>query len=312
MLHGTRSASPDDNPAASDHLDALFGAAGPGPARAGARFTAEAFTLAFEASPDGTQSNAAIGALSAAEEEAEAAILARLDRTVSLHCEDRPLSDAMDDLAVAAGVKIRLDYVALEDASIGPDTPVNCELSALTLRSALRYCLGKMDLTFVVKNEMILITTPEKAGNELITRVYPVRDLVLWRRGDETLENYQQLIDVVTATIAPTTWDEVGGPGAIHEFRHSAAIVISQTREVHEQVASLLTAVRRARDVQRISVPGAPARAACVVPPRSPRRTKWCRPRGTSPALPPAGCSPASTIDGGPARSVLKASFRPP
>ena len=31
--------------------------------------------------------------------------------------------------------------------------------------------------------------------------------------------NFQQLIDLITATIAPTTWDEVGGPGAIHEFR---------------------------------------------------------------------------------------------
>ena len=66
-----------------------------------------------------------------------------------------------------------------------------------------------------------------------------MRDLVTWRRSNETYENYQQLIDLVTATIAPTTWDEVGGPGAIHEIRTAAAIVISQTREVHEQIASL-------------------------------------------------------------------------
>jgi hypothetical protein len=30
---------------------------------------------------------------------------------------------------------------------------------------------------------------------------------------------FDQLIELITTTIAPTTWDEVGGPGAIHEFR---------------------------------------------------------------------------------------------
>ena len=34
-----------------------------------------------------------------------------------------------------------------------------------------------MDLTYVIKNEVLMITTPEKAGNELVTKVYPVADL---------------------------------------------------------------------------------------------------------------------------------------
>ena len=67
----------------------------------------------------------------------------------------------------------------LEEASIGIDTPVTRSLKGITLRSALRLMLGAMDLTYVIKDEVLLITTPDKASNELATKVYPVADLVL-------------------------------------------------------------------------------------------------------------------------------------
>jgi hypothetical protein len=45
-----------------------------------------------------------------------------------------------------------------------------------------------------------------------------INEMVPGGQGGQQV-NFQQLIDLITATIAPTTWDEVGGPGAIHEFR---------------------------------------------------------------------------------------------
>jgi hypothetical protein len=210
---------------------------------------------------------------------AEARILRSLETPVSVEFEDRPLIEVIQYFSGSMGVSMRIDERSLEDASIAADTPVSCDFQSITLRSALRSMLGRLDLTYVIKNEMLIVTTPEKAGNELITRVYLVRDLVVQVSGDRSYHAYQQLIDLVTATIAPTTWDEVGGPGAIHEFRPAMAVVISQTREVHEQVVELLESVRRARDIQHVpydsgSVPrtgrplSAPVQAEFIEPAR--------------------------------------------
>jgi hypothetical protein len=200
---------------------------------------------------------------------AEAHILRSLDTSVSFDFHEQPLQEVVEYFSSLTNLEIQMDIKALEDASIGADTPVTGALSSVTLRSALRSLLGALDLTYVIKNEVLLITTPEKAGNELITRVYLVRDLVVVRTGDRVFHNYAQLIDLITATIAPTTWDEVGGPGAIHEFRHSAALVVSTTREVHEQIEPLLEGLRQARDLQHMPYdsPAAPHRSQRSAPP---------------------------------------------
>ncbi len=62
--------------------------------------------------------------------------------------------------------------------------------------------------------------------------------------------DFDSLIDLITTTIAPTTWDEVGGPGSIAEFRTNLSLVISQTQEIHEQIADLLSQLRRLQDLQ--------------------------------------------------------------
>ncbi len=38
-------------------------------------------------------------------------------------------------------------------------------------------------------------------------------------RGGNQMADFKSLIDLVTSTIAPTSWDEVGGPGSVAEFR---------------------------------------------------------------------------------------------
>ena len=39
--------------------------------------------------------------------------------------------------------------------------------------------LKELDLTYVIRDEVLKITTPEEAENELLTKVYPVADLVM-------------------------------------------------------------------------------------------------------------------------------------
>src|SRR6185437_2413395 len=62
--------------------------------------------------------------------------------------------------------------------------------------------------------------------------------------------DFDSLIELITGTIAPTTWSEVGGAGAIKQFATNLSLVISQTQEVHEEIADLLEQLRRLQDLQ--------------------------------------------------------------
>lgn len=62
--------------------------------------------------------------------------------------------------------------------------------------------------------------------------------------------DFDSLIELITSTIAPETWEEVGGPGAIQGFETNLSLVVSQTQEIHEQIADLLEQLRRLQDLQ--------------------------------------------------------------
>ncbi len=68
--------------------------------------------------------------------------------------------------------------------------------------------------------------------------------------GGAGMADFGSLIDLITSTIQPTTWDEVGGPGSIKEFATNLSLVISQTQDVHEEIVDLLEQLRRMQDLQ--------------------------------------------------------------
>ena len=62
--------------------------------------------------------------------------------------------------------------------------------------------------------------------------------------------DFQSLIDLIQNTVAPQSWNTVGGSGAIQPFQTNLSIVVSQTQEVHEEIADLLEQLRRLQDLQ--------------------------------------------------------------
>src|SRR6185295_1772005 len=63
--------------------------------------------------------------------------------------------------------------------------------------------------------------------------------------------DFDSLIDLITATVANETWAEGGaGSAEIRPFPTNLSLVISQTQEVHEQIADLLQQLRRLQDLQ--------------------------------------------------------------
>ncbi len=112
---------------------------------------------------------------------AEEKIFAELDKTTELDFDETTLEDAVDIIKEQHnGINIVIDAGALDLAGVSAsDETVSQVIEGITLRSALRLVLKTLDLTYVVKDEVLLITTIEEAEQQLITKVYPVGDLVL-------------------------------------------------------------------------------------------------------------------------------------
>jgi type II secretory pathway component GspD/PulD (secretin) len=66
-----------------------------------------------------------------------------------------------------------------------------------------------------------------------------------------TLE--ESLIQLITHTVAPQSWSDMGGPGTIDYNPMTMALVVNQTPDIQDQVADLLAALRRLQD-QEVSV----------------------------------------------------------
>jgi hypothetical protein len=92
------------------------------------------------------------------------------------------LEDAIDFIRRVSGANIHVNWRALEGAGVSRKTLISMQLSDVPMRTVLRTMLrqasGENQLTFYVDENVIEITTREIADSELITRVYPVEDLV--------------------------------------------------------------------------------------------------------------------------------------
>jgi hypothetical protein len=158
--------------------------------------------------------------------------------------EEQPLQLALEQLMEAYQLPIQLDYAALEDAGMTRDEPVTIDIKDMSLRSALRLILNQRQLTYVIENEVLMVTTPEAADDELVACVYNVSDIV---GSDPKGVELRELADTIKSVVHPVAWSSsINSPGEINRLRNGL-LVISQTTGMQEQVQDLLTSIRQAR-----------------------------------------------------------------
>lgn len=180
---------------------------------------------------------------------ATAKIEQALQDTGPIEFTNQPLNEIARRLEALYSIEVELDRLALADEGIDPDATYALHCQGASLRSALLEMLEPAGLTFTVRNEALLITSQTEAENLLSTRVYPVLDLVVRPAGESPsrpMLDYAALKVLILRTIARGSWEETGGPGAIQSFPNCGALVISQTDEIHREIAALLNSIRRA------------------------------------------------------------------
>lgn len=207
----------------------------------------------------------------------EATLEERLEAKGTFHAEEVPLKDFVEALEGTLDTSIVLATKKLEEAAINVETPVTYRLKNVRMKTALRLILGELGLTYLTYDNVLMITTPEDAGSQLVTRVYDCRDLMklpspvrkskkteagnspsgigtsgIPAKGPEKKEEFgpdggydvADLMEAIAGTVAPDSWDDVGGPGSISDFK--GLVTISQTQEIHEHVEKLLNMLHKA------------------------------------------------------------------
>lgn len=163
--------------------------------------------------------------------------VARIEATLSnpltslgLDFLDIPLEEVIDFLRTEYEIEIQLDALALDDLGIGTDEPVTCNLRNISLDSALNLMLGQMELTHIIENEVLLITTQENADTLAKARLYSTSNL-----GYDA----EQLRKALIKTVAPSTWSENKGEAEI-EALPNGDLLVRQTYAGHRELTKVL------------------------------------------------------------------------
>ena len=177
--------------------------------------------------------------MSSAAEQAIKSVLAV--ETTSVDVADQPLSEWTVALSDRYNIPIMFDTAALRDATIDPSTtPVGIVVKDISLRSALKLVLEEHKLAYLVRNDILQITTQEVAKEAMAICVYDVADFLTTESAGVKLS------DTITETIEPSSWQKYQGSGTAQLFDNSdiRVLVVSQNQDNQERVAALLKELR--------------------------------------------------------------------
>ena len=173
--------------------------------------------------------------------EAEQRLEKALDKTVSIGFLNTPLTEVVVVLAKQLSINVVLDNESLTEEGIAPDTSVTLQLQQITARSALELLLRPRGLASVIEHEVLLVTTVAKEKEKLVSRTYPVSDLL----GPN--ENYGALIQMLESSTSGPWMNRDGEGGVVTELATTGSLVVRQTASVQRQVLGLLRQQRGAQ-----------------------------------------------------------------
>ena len=155
-----------------------------------------------------------------------AAIEQELAKRTKVDFAQTPLDQVLTYLEESHQLSILLDRKALDSAGVDAHQPVTLQLAGEPLEQVLDGVLKPLKLTWIIRDEVLSVTTPEEADGHTETRVYKVLQRVA---------NPTAFLSEIKSKVAPKSWDSAGGPGSLSAWP-LGAIVVTQTCGVHRQL----------------------------------------------------------------------------
>ncbi|HEV3164266.1 MAG TPA: type II secretory pathway, component PulD [Isosphaeraceae bacterium] len=104
-------------------------------------------------------------------------IESKLNEPITLNMDKQPLGEAITFLQQYTGLNIILDPKAVEEEGLTSSSPVSLMANGIKLKSALKYLLQPLGLTYRIDEEVLMITNQQASAGALVTKVYSVADL---------------------------------------------------------------------------------------------------------------------------------------
>lgn len=185
-----------------------------------------------------TVEEARVGAES---EPAKVDVQARLaDPLLEMGFADVPLADALKLLSQMSTLPITFDLDAMAELGVTIRDPVAVQVSDATTGKVLEAVLSNRGLTYVVEDDQILVTSPQRKRIALRAVPYTVSDLA----GPEPAA-LSELAGLVQKLVAPESWRPAGGQGTVEPAEGVLRVV--QTDPIHYQILTFCERLRAAR-----------------------------------------------------------------
>ena len=119
------------------------------------------------------------GVISPNRSQSERQIESMLLKPISFNYKDTPLQEVISDIQKFSGINIVIDRQALQTDGISLDQLMTIGLEKIATRSALTLVLKQANLTWVIENEVLNVTTQAQSKGRLVQKVISVADLVI-------------------------------------------------------------------------------------------------------------------------------------
>jgi hypothetical protein len=174
------------------------------------------------------------------------ALATRLDRaqavldhrvTANFH-EPTPLKEVLAYLGKAAAADILIDGPAFGAAGLVDRANATVTAEDQPLSVALGELLGPLGLAYrAISANMLQVTTDKALAAGLELEFYPVGPLSADKAAD--------LVERIKGQVAPATWNDAGGPGAVRYDAGSGCLIVLQSQPVQAAVERLVRAASR-------------------------------------------------------------------
>jgi ribosomal protein S8E len=183
-------------------------------------------------------------------------ILAALKKPVSVNLTNARLAQFIEVLQKQGNMNVVVDNVGLNEVGKGINTPISISADHIALADAMKRVLEPLGLDYVIKDEVLLISSRSRCRPILEVRSYPVADLVTDNKTASGAKvDFEPLTKLITSTVEPASWEGSGGRGRIEPFENSLSLVIRQSEADHQKTSALLHNLRSmSRDVSLTAI----------------------------------------------------------
>jgi hypothetical protein len=191
-------------------------------------------------------------------------------RTPAVEFNRVALEDVFEFMRDVAGLNLYVNWPALEASGVDRSAPIQLKLRNVRLGRVMDLALnqassGGPPLTWYVSDNIVYVTTKELADQDMVTRIYPVQDLLVEvpnfrppsftpsaggegggggdifdtgstrQREDETAqERGEKLVELIMTLVEPDVWVENGGFARIRYFQGN--LIVTAPRSVQRMI----------------------------------------------------------------------------